>query len=618
MPRDDSRSRGRASGSDRPRRTNQPSSNERPASGRSNAYERLRGERKGVTVRSQQDEAPGAIRRSWADEPIERRGFISVLLGAGMALGVLRLADYQIIEGERYRKRADQRRLTAQTLYAKRGTIYDRGGNVLARTVDCKNVYVNPQAVKNPDKAVRALVSILGVDGKSCRKQIASDEAFVYIKRQVDSDEAKALEKKNIAGIGFEPAVKRVYPYGSLASQVLGVVNTDNVGITGIEKQYESVLAGTDGSIVRERAADGTYIAGGAYKKVAARDGADLVLGIDVSIQQVAEEALKKGVEDTGAEYGSAVVIDPTSGEILAACSYPTYDQSDLAHATTADMNLRLVTDAYEPGSVFKTVVCAGGIDQGIITEDSTFQVPASIKVGDGTVTDDDKRDYGMTMTTREILRRSSNVGMVCVGRKIGVDDFDKHVIRGFKIGTSSGIDFPGENLGIVKHPGEYDGSTLGSMSFGQGLSVSPIEIARAVAAIANDGVMTVPHFVTSAQGERKNWGKKKRRVVSKYAASQVTSMMETVVKEGTGVAAQITGYDVAGKTGTAEQASSKGGYKESSFMSSFIGFAPASSPKALCYITLDHTPQHGSSAAVPFQTIMAKTLDVLGVKPTS
>lgn len=535
-----------------------------------------------------------------------------------MGFGALRLADYQIFEGDRYRTRADQRRLTAQTLYAKRGTIYDRNGNVMARTVDCKNVYVNPRAVKNPDKAVRALVSILGVDGKKCRKQVESDEAFVYIKRQVDADEAKALQKKNIAGIGFEPAVKRVYPYGNLASQVLGVVNTDNAGITGIEKQYESDLAGTDGSIVRERAADGTFIAGGAYKKVSAHDGSDLVLSIDVSIQQVAEEALKKGVEDTGAEYGSAVVVDPTTGEILAACSYPTYDQSDLEHASTADMNLRLVTDAYEPGSVFKTLVCAGGIDRGIITEDSTFQVPASIKVGDGTVTDDDKRDYGMTMTTREILRRSSNVGMVCVGRKIGVDDFDKHVVKAFKIGKSSGIDFPGENLGIVKHPGEYDGSTLGSMSFGQGLSVSPIEIARAVGAIANDGVMTVPHFVTSVKGEEKSWGKKNRRVVSKDAASQVTSMMETVVKEGTGTAAQITGYDVAGKTGTAEQASSKGGYRESSFMSSFIGFAPASAPKALCYITLDHTPQHGSSAAVPFQTIMTKTLDVLGVKPTS
>ena len=617
MPRDDSRNRGRASGSDRPRRTNQTNSNGRPASGRSNAYERLRGT-DGATVRTRQDDAPVTVRRSWADEPIGRRRLVLGLLALGMGAGVLRLADYQIIEGDRYRARADQRRLTAQTLYAKRGTIYDRNGNVLARTVDCKNVYVNPHAVKNPDKAVRALVSILGVDGKTCRKQIESDEAFVYIKRQVDADEAKALQKRNIAGIGFEPAVKRVYPYGNLASQVLGVVNTDHVGITGIEKQYEDVLAGTDGSIVRERAADGTFIAGGAYKKVAARDGSDLVLGIDVSIQQVAEEALKQGVEDTGAQYGSAVVIDPTTGEILAACSYPTYDQSDLAHASTADMNLRLVTDAYEPGSVFKTIVCAGGIDQGIITEDSTFQVPASIKVGDGTVTDDDKRDYGMTMTTREILRRSSNVGMVCVGRDIGADAFDKHVIGGFKIGKSSGIDFPGENLGIVKHPGEYDGSTLGSMSFGQGLSVSPIEIARAVGAIANGGVMTVPHFVTSAKGEQKNWDGKKRRAVSKYAAAQVASMMETVVEEGTGTAAQIAGYEVAGKTGTAEQASSSGGYKESSFMSSFIGFAPASAPQALCYITLDHTPQHGSSAAVPFRTIMAKTLDVLGVKPTT
>lgn len=611
MPRDDYGNRGRTSGNGRNRQNNQTGQNGRSASGRSNAYERLRGE-SSVEVRRRNDSVSAGS--SWSDKPIERRGVILGILGGALAVGAAYLADYQIFEGDKYRARADARRVTAQTLYAKRGTIYDRNGNVLASSVECKNVYVNPQAVKHPEKAIKALVDILGVDRKTCRKNVTSDAAFVYIKRQVDNDDAEALQKKNIAGIGFEPAVKRVYPYGNLASQVLGVVNTDNVGITGIEKQYESVLAGTNGSIVRERAADGTYIAGGAYKKVAAKDGADLVLGLDVSIQQTAEEALQKGVEDADAEFGSAIVTDPATGEILAACSYPTYDQTDLEHASTADMNLRLVTDAYEPGSVFKTVVCAAGIDQGAITSDSTFQVPASIKVGDGTVSDDDKRSYGMTMTVREILRRSSNVGMVCVGREIGEKAFDKHVIGDFRIGKSSGVDFPGENLGIVKSRDQYDGSTLGSMSFGQALSVSPIEITRAVGAIANGGVMTVPHFVKSANGEEGNWTKKERRVVSAKAADQVASMMVTVVEEGTGTAAQIPGFEVAGKTGTAEQASEDGGYKADSFMSSFIGFAPASSPKALCYITLDHTPQHGSSAAVPFQTVMAKALDVLGV----
>ena len=499
-------------------------------------------------------------------QALPRRNVVVGLLGAAGLVCAARLADYQIVNADDLRSRADARRLLSETLYAKRGTIYDRNGNVLASSVECRNVAVNPQLIEDVDKTVSALVKATGVSKKTVRKLLKSDGSWVYIKRQVDMDDAKALEKKNLPGVMFEQAMKRVYPYGNLASQVLGVVNVDNKGLTGLEKQYDKMLTGKNGSLVRERARDGGYIAGGAYKKVAAVDGADIVTTIDVNIQRTAEDALAKSVEETDAKYGSAIVTDPTTGEILAACSYPTYDQTDLEHARSADMNLRLVTDAYEPGSVFKTLVAGAGIELGKITSETDFQVPVSIKVGDDTVTDADKRDYGMTMTVREMLRRSSNVGFVLVGEKIGAKDFSRYVKK-WGIGHASGVDFPGESTGIVKSLDEYDGATLGSMSFGQALSVSPIEITRAVGGIANGGVMVTPHFLKSSKGEEKDWGSGKR-VISKDAAAQVVSCMQTVVEEGTGKGGAVDGYDVAGKTGTAERASEEGGYQKENYMS--------------------------------------------------
>ena len=236
--------------------------------------------------------------------PLPRRDVVMGCIGVGLAAGVFRLAEYQIVNADKLRERADARRLLSQTLYAKRGTIYDRNGNVLTSSVECRNVAVNPQLVEDVDKTVSALVKATGIDKKTCRKLVLSDGSWVYIKRQVDEDDAVALEKKNLPGVLFEQAMKRVYPYGNLASQLLGVVNVDNAGLTGLEKQYDELLTGTNGSLVRERARDGGYIAGGAYKKVAAIDGVDIVTTIDVNIQRAAEDALAEAVEKTRPKTG--------------------------------------------------------------------------------------------------------------------------------------------------------------------------------------------------------------------------------------------------------------------------------------------------------------------------
>lgn len=552
-------------------------------------------------------------------ELVSRHGLLAGGFLAASAIVLARLSEIQIFNTDWYREQANARRVSSQTLYAKRGTIYDRNGTVLVSSIECKNVYLNPSLIKKKQRrrAIDALVDVLGMDEDVVEDLVDREGTFVYVKRQVDEEDAELLAKKGIAGIEFEPAIKRVYPNGSLASQVLGVVNVDNEGITGLEKQYNEVLTGVNGSLMRERARDGSFIAGGAYEKVPAQDGMDIVLGIDANVQRVAEDAIAETVERVGAAYGSVIVTDPTTGEIIAACSYPTYDPTDLASASNASMNLRVVTDVYEPGSVFKTFVSAAAIEHKGLTPNTTFDVPAEVLVGSDIVRDVDKRGAAMTMSLREILRRSSNTGMVLVGEKLGADAFSEYVIDGFQFGKSTGIDFPGESLGIIKKRSEYDGASLGSMSFGQSLAVEPVQMVRAMSAIANKGVMTTPHFLKTRAGEEVDWTDGEHRVLSEETAASVADMMLTVVDEGTGTDAQMPGYEVSGKTGTAERAGKDGGYEEGNNMASFMGFVSTKDPRVLCYVTLDATAAMSYAAMPVFRKVMEEALPALGIKPT-
>lgn len=552
-------------------------------------------------------------------ELVSRHGLLAGGFLAASAIVLARLSEIQVFNTDWYREQANARRVSSQTLYAKRGTIYDRNGTVLVSSIECKNVYLNPSLIKKKQRrrAIDALVDVLGMDEDVVEDLVDREGTFVYVKRQVDEEDAELLAKKGIAGIEFEPAIKRVYPNGSLASQVLGVVNVDNEGITGLEKQYNEVLTGVNGSLMRERARDGSFIAGGAYEKVPAQDGMDIVLGIDANVQRVAEDAIAETVERVGAAYGSVIVTDPTTGEIIAACSYPTYDPTDLASASNASMNLRVVTDVYEPGSVFKTFVSAAAIEHKGLTPNTTFDVPAEVLVGSDIVRDVDKRGAAMTMSLREILRRSSNTGMVLVGEKLGADAFSEYVIDGFQFGKSTGIDFPGESLGIIKKRSEYDGASLGSMSFGQSLAVEPVQMVRAMSAIANKGVMTTPHFLKTRAGEEVDWTDGEHRVLSEETAASVADMMLTVVDEGTGMDAQMPGYEVSGKTGTAERAGKDGGYEEGNNMASFMGFVSTKDPRVLCYVTLDVTAAMSYAATPVFRKVMEEALPALGIKPT-
>ena len=498
-------------------------------------------------------------------------------------------------------------RESTQVLHAKRGTIYDRNGNVLATSVECKNVICNPTEIDDASALSELLAQDLGGNASDYTASLTAQGQYSVIKKRVDlssADELKGdLEKAGYAGVYFEENTKRVYPNGSVAGQVLGYVGDDGNGLSGLEYYYDKILGGTDGVVQTATGTDGKPIAGASTTIQEATDGQDIVISIDLDIQKMAEEKIAQATSDYNAESGSVMVTDPSTGEILAACSTPLMDPTDASSVTSDSMKLRLTGDSYEPGSIFKVLTMAVGIESGKVTPESTFTVPPKVQLGDDLVGDDDERDYTMDMSCTEILRRSSNTGTALVAQTIGADTFSAGIEK-FGIGSKTGIDFPGEQAG---------------MSFGQGLAFPMVQVVRAVGAIANDGTMNVPHFLVQKAGDTVDWSSKGTDTVSKATCDKVTDMMRIVINEGTGTAAQVTGYDVAGKTGTGEQASAEGGYESGKYVSSLVGFANADDPKVLVYVGLNGTPHLAASSAAPvFSAIMSEALDEMGVKPSA
>ena len=547
---------------------------------------------------------------------------VLMLVTALFAVVVLRLFWLQVIDSSRLTQIAENNQVDSSVIMAKRGTIYDRNGNVLATSVDCSDICVNPSQVSDKSAVADLFAEKLGGKASDYLTTLSKDTTYAVVAKNVDQDVAddlkSSLTEEQSTVIWLDAKVKRVYPYGSVAGQIIGMVGDDGnggtKGLTGLELQYNDVLSGTDGSKYVERGSNGQPIAGGTYVINEATDGQDIIISLDVNIQRVAEEQIVQAVEDASGKAGNVIVTEPKTGEILAACSTPLADLTDTSNLTNEALNLTSVSSSYEPGSTFKILTMAIGYETGTITKNTTFTVPASVKVGDDEVTDSDGRDYTMDMTPTEIMRRSSNTGAALVGMAIGADQFSEGIAK-FGIGQTTGIDYPGEVAGIVPTRDQYTGATTGAAAFGQGIAFPSVQLVRAVGAIANKGTMVTPHFLVQKGSEKADWGEG-TRVVSEETAENVIGDMRAVVQDdGTGAAANIAGYDVVGKTGTGEQASTEGGYVEDSFLSSFIGFANGEDASVLCYVGIYGTAQHGSTAAVPpFAAIMNEALTDLSV----
>ena len=558
---------------------------------------------------------PGGSGSGGADHglSVTRKVFLALFGVVAARLGFL-----QIVDGGNLAARAESQRTNRIVLHAKRGTIFDRNGNVLAMSEECETVYANPEEVSDPSGVADVLVKVLGGEKQGYMDLLTSDTTFVYIQRQVDQDVADELRdllaERELRGVYYLADTKRVYPYGNVGAQVLGVVNVDGVGTSGLELQYNDLLTGTDGEMLVETGLTGTPIAGGAAQVTESKDGTDIVISIDVDLQQACESIIAQAVDTYEADSGSVMVTDPTTGEILAACSTPLADFSNLTDASA--LNLKPVSSSFEPGSVFKVITTSIGLDLDLYTPDTVYNVPAFYKVGDSYVSDSDGRDYAQDMPVRYMLSHSSNPAMaLLVQEVIGAKAFSEGVER-YGIGQLTGIDFPGEAEGIVKSLAEYDGSTAGSMAFGQGLAIPMVQIVRAFGAVANGGVPTTPHFLVTRGEEEVDWPVGER-IIAEETSDEEISMMRDVVSQGTGVKGAVDGYDIAAKTGTGEQAGDQG-YLDWSYVASMCGFANADAPEVLVYVGLNHLAALASqSSSYVFHDVMSQAVNILGV-PTA
>ena len=539
------------------------------------------------------------------------------ILAAVLCVVGLRLFWLQVVQAKDLSAAAESSHTIYPTLHAKRGTIYDRNGNVLAMSVDCSTIYCNPKDVHDPSGLARVLADVLGGTPSDYLGSLTADTTFVYIGRQIDQDVAdklrETLEERGLTGIYYLDDTKRVYPYGDVGGQLIGLVNVDGEGTSGLELYYDDVLSGVDGQMIMEIGKGGIPIAGGVSQVTEAQDGLDIVLSIDIDLQAKCEQEAADAQERYGSDSASIMVTNPRTGEIYAACSTPLATITDRSTLDPASLNLRLVSDCYEPGSVFKVLTTAIAFDYGLIEPDQVFNVPPRLLVGDDWVTEDTGRDYYVSWSTREILYNSSNPGAAMIGQDIvGAERFARGMER-FGIGQATGIDYPGEVNGLVKTYSEYDGATCGAMSFGQAVAIPMVQLVRAFGAVANDGVLTTPHFAIMIGGEEVSWPQG-GRAISVEASDKETDIMRSVMELGTGTRGQVYGYDIAGKTGTGEQASG-GGYADFNYVASLCGFANADDPDVLVYVGLNGTAYlaYASSAEV-FHNVMSEAVTDLSV----
>jgi len=497
---------------------------------------------------------------------------------------------------------------------AGRGTIFDAVGTPLALGEQATTVYVDPGAVTHPQTEAVTAARILGLKRRDVLRALTTTGThFVYVERKAPADKAALLAKRNLPGFHYYGEERRTYPQGSVAAQVLGYAGIDNNGLAGLELELNSQLTGIPGreTIVRDpfgRAID-------VESNVPARPGKDVFLTIDHLIQANAEQVLRSTVAKWHAKDATAIVIDPHTGAVLAMATEPGYDANNFPNVNPALETNHAVSDVYEPGSVFKVVTIGGALAEHLVTPSTAFTLPYSIHVADRVVHDAEIRPTER-MTVAQILQRSSNVGAVTIAEtKLGEAGL-KDWIHRFGFGELTGIDFPGESPGLL--PPFWSGSTIGNVPIGQGISVTAIQLASVYAAIANRGLWIQPHLVDHVQGEQ-TAAPQTRRILPAAVDKELLTMLKGVVSDaGTGAAAELPGYTVAGKTGTAQKPGPHG-YMQGQYVATFVGIVPERSPRLVVLVTVDepHGAYYGGVVAAPaFAQIANFDLQYLEVPP--
>jgi cell division protein FtsI (penicillin-binding protein 3) len=510
---------------------------------------------------------------------------------------------------------AKQQRQTVERP-ARRGTIFDRNGVPLALGEQATTVYADPTQIRNARLVALAAEKALGLDAETIFPQLQDkSRAFVYLKRKANSVKANRLRSRELPGVGFYTEERRRYPQGAVAAQVLGFAGQDNQGLAGIELELDDVLRGRPGRETVIRDPFGRVV--DVLSETAERQGRDVFLTLDHRIQAKAEDVLRRAVRQWGAKSATAVVLDPSSGQIYAMATAPTFDANRFAETNAGAQRNRTVTDTFEPGSTFKLIPVAGALSEGLVTPHSPFTLAPSIRVADRVINEHEPRPT-VRMTVADIVAQSSNVGAITLGQQLGSERLAAWVGR-FGFGKRTGVDFPGETRGLVLPLERWSGSTIGNLPIGQGIAVTAVQLAAAYAAVANNGVWMQPHLVERVAG-RSTTRVEQRRILTPAVASQLATMLTGVVAEGgTGLAAAVPGYHVAGKTGTAAKPLADGsGYSTSRYVASFVGFVPATRPRLVVLVTVDEptTIWGGVVAAPAFQELARFALQYLEVPP--
>ena len=550
---------------------------------------------------------------------IEKRvGLLFAAFTLAFLLVMFRAAWLQAVRGGELSADARSQQVATVTVPGIRGAILDRRGNALAVSEEAATIFATPYQVEDKPKAAGKLAELLDEDEDEILEILSTPESgFEYIAKKVDLVTAERIRKLELAGIGTLPDSRRVYPQDKDGARLIGAVGAEGEGLWGIEAAEDDVLGGTDGEVAITKDALGQEIGRDVIQ--GAEAGHDVQLTIDGRIQAYTEKVIADVGEKHDADAATAIVMNPENGEILAMASWPPVDPNDLSEADGDLLNNMATGYTYEPGSTFKAFTVAGALEEGVVKPNTTFELGPSIQVADRTIEEAHEGvGYG-TLDVGEILARSSNVGAVRVGLELGPNKFDDWVRR-FGFGAPTGIDYPGEEMGIVPTVDEYSGSSIGNLPIGQGLSVTPIQMMAGYAAIANGGVLRPPQVIEAVDGEPVE-APEGEQVLSEETATQVSKMLEGVLGPfGTAPEVQVPGYVLAGKTGTAQKVVD-GTYSESQYIPSFVGFAPAADPKLLVSVVVDEPKggdYYGGTVAAPvFGQIASFALPYLGIAPT-
>ena len=554
---------------------------------------------------------------------LRRRLLTAAVLLALWAAGIeARLVVLQIYEHDELVSRADKQQMRTVNAPAKRGDIFDRRGRLLAYSVDADSIYAVPTEIKDIDAAVESLCGALEDCDKKFRAQLADrlgrQRSFVFVKRRVAPTESKRVAALGLDGIGFMKESKRFYPNRELAANLVGYVGVDNVGLDGIEASYDKTVRGHAGQVLIQ-----TDARSHAFSRLERLPtvGSSVELSIDEQLQHIVERELKAGVAENNAEGGAAVVMDPHTGEILAMASWPTFNPNSYNDTPVDDRRNRAVQDLYEPGSTFKIVTASAAFQEHVVTPDELIDTQGGSITFPGRKPIFDTHNYGVLSFT-DVIVKSSNVGAIKVGLRLGPERLSMYINR-FGFGRPTSSDFPSESPGIVWNPAKLDNSGLASVSMGYQIGVTPLQMAAAVSSVANGGTLYEPRVLRAVirDGVRTPIVPKVvRQTITPETATTLTGIMEQVVMLGTGKAAQMTSFTVAGKTGTAAKLIN-GHYSTTNYNASFVGFVPSRSPELTIVVVIDspHAKGHtGGVAAAPiFHRIAAESLRYLGVAPT-